>query len=51
MERPRVPGEVLGCTSPKISEEVCIFIADGRFHIESAMIQNPQTTFYRYDPF
>jgi len=29
----------------------CIFLADGRFHLESAMIQNPNVKFYRYDPF
>ncbi|VWU50608.1 diphthamide biosynthesis protein 1, putative [Hepatocystis sp. ex Piliocolobus tephrosceles] len=28
-----------------------IFIADGRFHIESLMIHNPDFCFYRYNPF
>ncbi|SBT78928.1 diphthamide biosynthesis protein 1, putative [Plasmodium ovale] len=28
-----------------------VFIADGRFHLESLMIQNPDFTFYRYNPF
>lgn len=28
-----------------------IFIADGRFHLESVMIHNPDFLFYRYNPF
>ncbi|GAW83078.1 diphthamide synthesis protein [Plasmodium gonderi] len=28
-----------------------VFIADGRFHLESLMIHNPDFTFYRYNPF
>lgn len=28
-----------------------IFIADGRFHLESLMIHNPDFLFYRYNPF
>lgn len=28
-----------------------IFVGDGRFHIESTMIRNPDLTFYQYDPF
>lgn len=50
---PLTPGEVLGCTSPKLGGNIttCIFIADGRFHLESAMIQNPNVKFYRFDPF
>lgn len=44
-------GEVLGCTAPKLKEKLCIFISDGRFHLEALMIQNPQTDFYRYCPF
>eukprot|EP00340_Litonotus_pictus_P002945 CAMPEP_0170513976 /NCGR_PEP_ID=MMETSP0209-20121228/545_1 /TAXON_ID=665100 ORGANISM="Litonotus pictus, Strain P1" /NCGR_SAMPLE_ID=MMETSP0209 /ASSEMBLY_ACC=CAM_ASM_000301 /LENGTH=242 /DNA_ID=CAMNT_0010797857 /DNA_START=541 /DNA_END=1269 /DNA_ORIENTATION=+ len=51
--KPRSSGEVLGCTSPVIPEEngIVIFICDGRFHMESLMISNPQMTFYQYDPF
>lgn len=55
--KPRSNGEVLGCTAPKIpkSEDkntVAIFLADGRFHIESTMIQNPHIEyFYQYDPY
>ena len=47
--KPLSPGEVLGCTSPKIKEaEVIIFIGDGRFHLESVMITNPDKKFFRY---
>lgn len=51
--KPRSSGEVLGCTSPVISEKngTIIFICDGRFHMESLMISNPQMTFYQYNPF
>ena len=53
--KPRVQGEVLGCTSPKLEKKgencVVIFICDGRFHMESVMIQNPSFTFYQYNPF
>lgn len=51
--KPLSPGEVLGCTSPKdIEEEIVIFCADGRFHLESTLISNPQVLhFYRYDPY
>lgn len=51
--KPLSPGEVLGCTSPKhIEEEIVVFCADGRFHLESCMIANPQVKrFLRYDPY
>jgi 2-(3-amino-3-carboxypropyl)histidine synthase len=51
--KPLSPGEVLGCTSPSnIEEEIVIFCADGRFHLESCMIANPQVKrFLRYDPY
>jgi 2-(3-amino-3-carboxypropyl)histidine synthase len=45
--KPLSPGIVLGCTSPKIlGVENVIYIGDGRFHLESAMIN-----FYKYCPF
>lgn len=46
-------GETLGCTSAVIDDDVekCIFLSDGRFHLESAMMQNPDKTFYLYEPF
>ncbi len=41
--KPLSPGEVLGCTSPKISNcDVLVYLGDGRFHLESAMIANPK---------
>lgn len=46
-------GEVLGCTSPIVrGADAVVFVCDGRFHLESAMIQNPHVKggFYRYDP-
>lgn len=50
--KPRSTGEVLGCTSPKIDEISgnVVFICDGRFHMESLMISNPQMTYYQYNP-
>ncbi|KAF8819564.1 diphthamide biosynthesis protein 2-related domain-containing protein [Cardiosporidium cionae] len=42
-------GSVLAETNCNL--DYAIFVADGRFHLESAMIQNPQLPFYRYDPF
>ncbi|XP_015928782.1 2-(3-amino-3-carboxypropyl)histidine synthase subunit 1 [Parasteatoda tepidariorum] len=50
--KPLSPGEVLGCTSPKISNaKVVIFVGDGRFHLESVMIANSELEFYRYNPY
>jgi len=52
--RPLGLGETLGCTSPVVEDtDVVIFVCDGRFHLESAMIQNPHVRdgFFRYDPF
>lgn len=50
--KPLSPGEVLGCTSPKVTTDVVVFCADGRFHLESTMISNPQVEkFLRYDPY
>merc|ERR1711908_251909 len=54
MGRPLGVGEVLGCTSPKVEDaDAVVFVCDGRFHLESAMIQNPHVLggFFRYDPF
>lgn len=50
--RPLSMGEVLGCTSPVIGgADAVVYIGDGRFHLESAMIQNPGLAFYKYCPF
>lgn len=46
--KPLSPGETLGCTSPKIRKsQKVVFIGDGRFHLESAMIANPTLEFYK----
>merc|ERR1711971_438288 len=59
--KPLSPAEVLGCTSPDLTEkygdniDACLFISDGRFHLESIMIANPQIAerdgFFRYNPY
>lgn len=56
--KPLSPGEVLGCTSPELQQHaegdqaIVCFVADGRFHLESTLISNPNVhTFYRYDPY
>ena len=53
--KPRSGGEVLGCTSPVIGDSkipgIVIFISDGRFHIEAALIKNPHLRFYQYNPY
>eukprot|EP00931_Biecheleriopsis_adriatica_P078360 TRINITY_DN51814_c0_g1_i1.p1 TRINITY_DN51814_c0_g1~~TRINITY_DN51814_c0_g1_i1.p1 ORF type:complete len:501 (-),score=93.38 TRINITY_DN51814_c0_g1_i1:43-1506(-) len=51
--KPLSTGETLGCTSPHVGDvDAVIFVCDGRFHLESAMIQNPHVrgNFFRYDP-
>ncbi|CAO1604465.1 Diphthamide biosynthesis protein 1 [Xanthoria calcicola] len=51
---PLSKGEILGCTSPRLSEDVAdliLYLGDGRFHLESAMIHNPSLPAYRYDPY
>lgn len=52
--RPLSKGEVLGCTSAHLEPDqfdAMIYIGDGRFHLESAMIHNPKIPAYRYDPY
>eukprot|EP00030_Apusomonadida_sp_AF-17_P000555 a175023_54.p1 GENE.a175023_54~~a175023_54.p1 ORF type:complete len:456 (+),score=107.71 a175023_54:28-1368(+) len=50
--RPLSGGEVLGCTSPTIKgADALVYVADGRFHLESAMIANPSLPAFQYDPF
>ncbi|XP_047247429.1 2-(3-amino-3-carboxypropyl)histidine synthase subunit 1 isoform X1 [Girardinichthys multiradiatus] len=51
--RPLSPGEILGCTSPCLDRHVdaIIYLGDGRFHLESIMIANPDIPAYRYDPY
>ena len=51
---PLSKGEILGCTSPRLSSDVVdliLYLGDGRFHLESAMIHNPSLPAYRYDPY
>lgn len=51
---PLSKGEILGCTSPRLSEDAAdliLYLGDGRFHLESAMIHNPTLPAYRYDPY
>ena len=51
--KPLSPGEILGCTSPRLPDgtEALIYIGDGRFHLESIMIANPSVQAYQYDPY
>ncbi|KAK6360331.1 Diphthamide biosynthesis protein 1 [Orbilia blumenaviensis] len=60
---PLSKGEILGCTAPKLSSQrnrdgstpdpvdAVVYLGDGRFHLESVMIQNPHLPAYRYDPY
>lgn len=52
---PLSKGEILGCTSPRMKKEqavdLLLYLGDGRFHLESAMIHNPSLPAYRYDPY
>ena len=52
---PLSKGEILGCTAPALSEDMKIdlilYLGDGRFHLEAAMIANPHMPAYRYDPY
>jgi 2-(3-amino-3-carboxypropyl)histidine synthase len=49
--KPLSPGEILGCTSPAMKSDCMIYLGDGRFHLESAMIANPKLLAYRYEPY
>ena len=51
--KPLSPGEILGCTSPKLPNDIegLIYVGDGRFHLESVMIANPTLRAYQYDPY
>ena len=45
-------GETLGCTAPEITgADILVFVADGRFHVEAALMANPDLPVFRYDPF
>ncbi|KAG9011845.1 Diphthamide biosynthesis protein 1 [Tulasnella sp. JGI-2019a] len=51
--KPLSPGELLGCTAPRLAPDVdaLIYVGDGRFHLESIMIMNPEVPAFRYDPY
>lgn len=50
--KPLSPGEILGCTAPQVSSvDSIIYLGDGRFHLEAAMIANPNVKAFRYDPY
>ena len=51
--KPLSPGEILGCTSPKLPDgtEAIVYIGDGQFHLESIMIANPSVQAFQYDPY
>lgn len=50
--KPLSPGEILGCTAPVVNcTDILIYLGDGRFHLEAAMIANPKLEAYRYDPY
>ncbi|KAG6928564.1 diphthamide biosynthesis 1, partial [Chelydra serpentina] len=51
--KPLSPGEILGCTSPRLGPgtDAVVYLGDGRFHLESVMIANPGVPAYRYDPY
>ncbi|GJJ07323.1 hypothetical protein Clacol_001524 [Clathrus columnatus] len=50
--KPLSPGEILGCTAPKLTDvDALLYLGDGRFHLESIMIANPSVPAFRYDPY
>lgn len=54
--RPLSPGEILGCTASSYAAadskvDALIYLGDGRFHLEAAMIANPLIPAYCYDPY
>nr|MBE5724762.1 putative diphthamide biosynthesis protein 1 [Cucujiformia] len=50
--KPLSAGEILGCTAATLRcADVIIYLGDGRFHLEAAMIANPSIPAYKYDPY
>nr|NVI70947.1 putative diphthamide biosynthesis protein 1 [Cucujiformia] len=52
--KPLSAGEILGCTAPEVPSKCCdvlVYLGDGRFHLEAAMIANPRLEAYKYDPY
>ncbi|CAG0905103.1 unnamed protein product [Cyprideis torosa] len=51
---PLSPGEILGCSAPRLDPsdvDLLVYVGDGRFHLEAAMIANPEIAAYKYDPY
>lgn len=50
--KPLSPGEILGCTSFETENNSCIlYIGDGKFHIESVLLFNPNIKIVQFNPF
>lgn len=51
--KPLSAGEILGCTAPRLPEDITaiVYVGDGRFHLEAIMMANPQIPAYKYDPY
>lgn len=50
--KPLSPGEILGCTAPRVRcADALVYVGDGRFHLEAAMIANPNLRAFKYDPY
>lgn len=48
-KKPLSPGEILGCTAPTVPNDYFVlYLGDGRFHLEAAMIANPETRYFRF---
>ena len=51
--KPLSPGEILDCTSPSLQGtggakvDGIVYLGDGRFHLESIMISNPDIPAYK----
>lgn len=44
--------KILGCTAPQVRcADAVVYIGDGRFHLEAAMIANPKLRAFKYDPY
>lgn len=53
--KPLSRGEILGCTAPRLTsdeaKQAIVYVGDGRFHLESIMIHNPDIPAFKYDPY
>jgi len=48
--KPLSSGEILGCTAPRVNDDVIVYVGDGRFHLEAMMMANPTIPAYRCEP-